>query len=370
MIRRIWKDFSRFWEVDRGLTVFLVLLVVGTFVVPVVIGDRPGMRFVGDVVLSLLLVTGAWAVSRKRSTAIERGRWLLLQSRLSMSPSGEPRAGPAASPLAPALCDRRLHRPAEERAPGAPEARRGPEAPPHQRPAQRQPGHETKGGHSDAIPLHPEAVPFLAHAIEHSPSELVFPGPDGGMLRPDVRLQALLRRAMARAGIVTGYQHVCRRRGCKHREEAPEATARRCPEHGVKLWPKPRVRDFRFHDLRHTTATLLLTAGVSLVVVSKVMRHRDANLTLHRYGHLVPDYLQAEISSMRLLAEAEVAELAVPLVAAAARTADPRQTIRAQEEAPEPRGISPATPAALAARDTGFEPVAFGSGGQRSIHLS
>ncbi len=70
MIRRIWKDLSRFWEVDRGLTIFLVLLVVGTFVVPVVVGDRPGLRLVGDVVFSLLLATGAWAVSRRRMTAI------------------------------------------------------------------------------------------------------------------------------------------------------------------------------------------------------------------------------------------------------------------------------------------------------------
>jgi len=70
LIRRIWKDISRFWEVDRGLTVFLVLLVAGTFVVPVVAGERPGMRFAGDVVFSLLLVTGAWALARKRSTAV------------------------------------------------------------------------------------------------------------------------------------------------------------------------------------------------------------------------------------------------------------------------------------------------------------
>ena len=70
MIRRIWRNLSRFWEADRGLTIFLVLIVLGTFVVPVLTGGRPGTRFVGDVVFSLFLVTGAWAVSWKRSTAV------------------------------------------------------------------------------------------------------------------------------------------------------------------------------------------------------------------------------------------------------------------------------------------------------------
>jgi len=70
VIRKVWKRFSRFWEQDRGLTVFLVLLVVGLFIAPVVIHQRPIARFVGDVLFTLLLVTGAWAVSRRRAVAI------------------------------------------------------------------------------------------------------------------------------------------------------------------------------------------------------------------------------------------------------------------------------------------------------------
>jgi hypothetical protein len=42
----------------------------------------------------------------------------------------------------------------------------------------------------------------------------------------------------------------------------------------------------RFHDLRHTTATLLLKDGVSLATVQKVLRHSDPELTTAIYGHL------------------------------------------------------------------------------------
>jgi integrase len=60
----------------------------------------------------------------------------------------------------------------------------------------------------------------------------------------------------------------------------------------MKLWPKPVVRPIRFHDLPHTTATLLLRSGVPLVVVQKVLRHRDPKLTEAVYGHLATDYLR------------------------------------------------------------------------------
>jgi hypothetical protein len=74
----------------------------------------------------------------------------------------------------------------------------------------------TKGGHADRIPIAAELVPYLQRAIAASPSELVFPNPDGSMMREDVDLVGVLRRAMGRAGIVIGYQHVCRRKGCQY----------------------------------------------------------------------------------------------------------------------------------------------------------
>ena len=60
-------------------------------------------------------------------------------------------------------------------------------------------GRETiKGQRAEAIPMARELVPYLKHAVEASPSDLVFPNDDerGSMMRPDVALVGVLRRAL------------------------------------------------------------------------------------------------------------------------------------------------------------------------------
>ncbi len=156
----------------------------------------------------------------------------------------------------------------------------------------------TKGGHADCVPIAAELVPYLQRASAASPSELVFPNPDGSMMREDVDLVAVLRRAMGRAGVVTGYQHVCRRKGCHYFEKAPDAALRRCPMDGRKLWPKPQVRPIRFHATRHSTASLLMMAGANPAAVQRIMRHSDPKLTTEVYGHLAPEYLRAEVDRL------------------------------------------------------------------------
>ena len=44
----------------------------------------------------------------------------------------------------------------------------------------------------------------------------------------------------------------------------------------------------RFHDLRHTCATLLLLAEVNVKVVSERLVHSSATLTLDTYSHILP----------------------------------------------------------------------------------
>jgi integrase len=47
----------------------------------------------------------------------------------------------------------------------------------------------------------------------------------------------------------------------------------------------PKVR---FHDLRHTTATLPLSAGVRTKIVSELLGHTDVGITLNLYSHVIP----------------------------------------------------------------------------------
>ena len=49
----------------------------------------------------------------------------------------------------------------------------------------------------------------------------------------------------------------------------------------------------RLHDLRHTCASLAISAGANVKVVQKLLGHKTAVLTLDRYGHLFPDDLDA-----------------------------------------------------------------------------
>jgi len=160
------------------------------------------------------------------------------------------------------------------------------------------------------------------------------------MMREQVRLDDVLRRALGRAGIVQGYRHAYRGREngegrrdqgaprCIHAEVAVDRAPRRCPLHGDLLWPKAEVRPIRFHDLRHTTASLLMMAGVNPAAVQRILRHSDPRITTEVYGHLAPGYLRAEVDRLvlgiaavtpaevpaRLAAGAEAAPLAAPLL--------------------------------------------------------
>ena len=54
----------------------------------------------------------------------------------------------------------------------------------------------------------------------------------------------------------------------------------------------------RFHDLRHTCATLLLSKGVHPKIVQELLGHATINITLDTYSHVLPGIGDAAASAM------------------------------------------------------------------------
>lgn len=159
----------------------------------------------------------------------------------------------------------------------------------------------TKGGHADVIPIAEPLVPYLEGAIRGSPSQWVFPAKDGSMRTEACDPQKVLRTALGRAGIVEGFEHVCRRckaQGKPHSQRHPDRAPRLCEGCGMKLWPRAIPRAMRFHDLRHSAGTLMLRAGVDSHRVQRILRHASINTTLGTYGHLDVEDLRAAVNTI------------------------------------------------------------------------
>ena len=193
---------------------------------------------------------------------------------------------------------------------------------------------------------HRRAPSVLTEALDASGSELVFPDEKGAMRTRGAPLHDVLRR-VRRAGIVSGYVLVCRRRGCGHREQhqAPAPANRRGPTCNMRLWPCALPRPLRFHDLRGTTATLLARAGVPLVVAQRILRHSDPRLTADVYSRVDLGDLRARINHLGIPAEAPTQQL-LRAVASSSATA-PQQPFVASlsyERAAHEKGAGPLSP--------------------------
>jgi integrase len=81
-----------------------------------------------------------------------------------------------------------------------------------------------------------------------------------------------------------------------------------CTRWGTPIEPRNATRSFkrvlagaglpeiRFHDLRHSCATLLLVQGVSPRVVMEILGHSQISLTMNTYSHVALE-LQREAAS-------------------------------------------------------------------------
>ena len=96
-----------------------------------------------------------------------------------------------------------------------------------------------------SVSIGQDAVEILKEQRRKTDSEYVFPSPTGGPISPDSVLK-MLHRVLKRAGL---------------------------PE-------------IRFHDMRHTFATVALQNGVDIKTVSGMLGHYSAGFTLDTYAHV------------------------------------------------------------------------------------
>jgi integrase len=65
----------------------------------------------------------------------------------------------------------------------------------------------------------------------------------------------------------------------------------------ISLLRKANLPELRFHDLRHTAASLMLNNNVPVIIVSRRLGHAQPSITLDVYGHLIPTK-QKEVASL------------------------------------------------------------------------
>jgi integrase len=94
---------------------------------------------------------------------------------------------------------------------------------------------------------------------QYTDNDLVFPNGFGGIMIPHNITKRGFKRLLAKAGLST---------------------------------------TLRFHDLRHTAATLLIAAGVPVKVVSEMLGHSSVTITLTTYAHVLPAMQQSAVAVM------------------------------------------------------------------------
>jgi integrase len=63
-------------------------------------------------------------------------------------------------------------------------------------------------------------------------------------------------------------------------------------DHHRQAMERAGLTHVRYHDLRHTAATLLIAQGVPMKFVQKILGHSSFKVTMDTYAHVLPSMLE------------------------------------------------------------------------------
>ena len=63
----------------------------------------------------------------------------------------------------------------------------------------------------------------------------------------------------------------------------------------ITVEKRNNLEHIRFHDFRHSFATLLINSGESIETISKLLGHANASMTYNIYYHLLPEKAQKAV---------------------------------------------------------------------------
>jgi integrase len=126
---------------------------------------------------------------------------------------------------------------------------------------------------------------FTEHlaALDGGPDALVFRSPEGGPLRHHNMY-------------VREFKPTVKRRYCSDCDAIVSTEDEACPaceSRGLVYVLPPEKHGLRFHDLRHTCASLLIAGKAHPKAIQEHLGHKDIQTTFNVYGHLLPSAQKA-----------------------------------------------------------------------------
>ena len=148
------------------------------------------------------------------------------------------------------------------------------------------------------VPLPPVLTESLtihrnSRVADPDDGDLVFPAKTGGPLRRNNFRRRVWLPSLVRAGLLGHIVETDEGFRASWPTKTTTQTAM-CKSHqeAIVLVANSSSGGLRFHDLRHSYATWLITNGVPVNVVRKVMGHEQTSTTLDIYTHAPDDYEQ------------------------------------------------------------------------------